>query len=224
MSRARGACAFALAVTIAVGAGCSRKSPPADAGPVASADGGLPTAESSRVLARVGARTITAGDFIAALAHMDSFDRMRYQAPERRKELLEEMIDIVLLADDARSKGLDKDPAVEEESREILRDAVLKQVRESAPKPADIPDIEVRAYYEAHRADFRDPERRRVSAIVLRTQAAASAVLAEASHGSGADWGTLVRSHSVDSSASFSGPPELAGDLGFVSPLEILAD
>jgi parvulin-like peptidyl-prolyl isomerase len=166
----------------------------------------------------VGGRTITVGDFLAALQHMDSFDRMRYQAPERRKELLDEMIDVVLLAEQARTKGLDKDPQVEQETREILREAVLKQVREGAAKPTEIPDVEVRAYYEAHRADFRDPERRRVSAIVVRTEAAAEAALAAARAGSAADWGMLVRSRSIDSSAAASGPAELAGDLGFVSP------
>jgi DNA-directed RNA polymerase subunit F len=198
--------------------GCTRKSLATDAGPTSSSVAALSSAQNSQVLARVGSRTITVGDYVAALQHMDSFDRMRYQAPERRKELLEEMIDIMLLAENARIKGLDKDPRVEQETREILRDAVLKQVRDGAQKPADIPEVDVRAYYEAHRADFRDPERRRVSVVVLRSEAAANAALAEARAGSGADWGALVRNRSIDPSAAASGPPELAGDLGFVSP------
>ena len=198
--------------------GCTRKTPSTDAGPTSSSVAALPSAQSSQVLARVGNRTITVGEYVAALQHMDSFDRMRYQAPERRKELLEEMIDIMLLAENARSKGLDKDPRVEQETREILRDALLKQVRDGAQKPADIPEVDVRAYYETHRADFRDPERRRVSVVVLRSEAAANAALAEARAGSGADWGAIVRSRSIDLSAAASGPPELAGDLGFVSP------
>jgi parvulin-like peptidyl-prolyl isomerase len=178
---------------------------------------GLSSAESAQVLARVGNKTITLGDFVAALDHMDSFDRMRYQAPERRKELLEEMIDVALLAEDARTKGLDHDPEVEQETREILRDALLKQVREGFQTPSDIPETEVSAYYEAHRPDFRDPERRRVAAIVLRRAADADEVLAE-SRATAADWGALVRRHSVAPSGDAGGPPELAGDLGFVSP------
>jgi parvulin-like peptidyl-prolyl isomerase len=210
--------AIALAMTLAACSGCTRKVAPADAGAAPSPVAGLTSAQASQVLARVGTRTITVGDFVAALEHMDSFDRIRYQAPERRKELLEEMIDVALLADEARSKGYDKDPEVEQETREILRDAVLKQVRAEAPKPSEIAEAEVRAYYEAHRGDFRDPERRRVSAVVLRNEAAANAALAEARAGSASDWGALVRSRSIDSSAAAGGPPELAGDLGFVSP------
>src|SRR5580698_11506370 len=72
----------------------------ADAG---AAMGGLTPEQSSQVLARVGDRTLTVGHYVAALEHMDQFDRMRYQSTERRKELLGEMIDVMLLADEART-------------------------------------------------------------------------------------------------------------------------
>jgi peptidyl-prolyl cis-trans isomerase C len=148
---------------------------------------------------------------------MDEFDRMRYQAPERRKELLGEMIDVMLLADEAREHGYDKDPATQQEIREIVRNAVLKKARASAPAPNDIPESEVRGYFEAHKADFHDPERRRISAIVLASEPAANAVLDALKKGPGS-WGELVRSRSIDSKAKAAVPPELAGDLGFVSP------
>jgi peptidyl-prolyl cis-trans isomerase C len=172
---------------------------------------------SAQVLARVGDRTITLGDYVAALEHMDEFDRLRYQAPERRKELLGEMIDVMLLADEAREQGYDKDPATQQEIREIVRDAVLKKARASAPAPNDIPESEVRGYFEAHNTDFHDPERRRISAIVLASEPAANAVLDALKKGPGS-WGELVRSRSIDSKAKAAVPPELAGDLGFVSP------
>src|SRR4051812_7079077 len=46
--------------------------------------------QASQVLAKVGDKTITLGDYVAALEHMDQFDRLRYQSAERRKELLNE--------------------------------------------------------------------------------------------------------------------------------------
>lgn len=193
----------------------------ADAGPLpGTASGALTPEQAAQVLARVGERTITLGDFQAALEHMDQFDRMRYQSPERRKELLGEMIDVMLLADEARERGYDKDPVTQQEIREILRDALLKKAREGVPSPNDIPAEEVRAYYEAHRADFRDPERRRVSVIVVATpsEAAAGAVLDAARKANAAQWGELVRTKSIDPSAKANTPVDLAGDLGFVSP------
>ena len=170
------------------------------------------------MLARVGDHTITLGDYVKAVQHMDQFDRMRYQSPERRRELLQEMIDVELLADEAHDKGWDKDPMTEQEIREVLRDAMLKRAAAGAPGPNDIPEDDVRAYYEAHKADFRDPERRRVAAIVLPTEAAAAQALEVAKKATAAQWGDLVRAKSVDPQAKANVPVDLAGDLGFVSP------
>jgi hypothetical protein len=207
-----------LVATIALGLGCSgckRDNPNVDAQVAAPADS---ADESSQVLARVGDRTITVGDFVTALSHMDQFDRMRFQAPERRKELLGEMIDVMLLADEAREKGYDKDPETQEELRQVMRDAVLKKAREGAPAPNDIAADEVRAYYDAHRGDFRDPERRRISLIVLGSQPAANGLLPQALKASPVEWGELVRSKSIAPGAKSNVPADLAGDFGFVNP------
>jgi peptidyl-prolyl cis-trans isomerase C len=212
--------AIAAALPLFVVACSSCKSPSSgtavDAG--AAAIGVLTAEQASQVLARVGDRTLTLGDFEAALEHMDQFDRMRYQSPERRKELLAEMIDVMLLADEAREKGYDKDPVTQQEMREILRDAMLKKAREGVPAPNEIPQDEVRTYFEAHRADFQDPERRRVSAIVLASEATAATVLDAARKATPVQWGELVRGKSVDVGAKAATPADMAGDLGFVSP------
>jgi peptidyl-prolyl cis-trans isomerase C len=220
--------AGALALAMAAVA-CSHPSGPS----AAPADGGggvgtLSPEEASQVLAHVGDRTITLGDYVAALQHMDQFDRIRYSAPARRRELLGEMIDVMLLADEAREKGYDKDPVTQQEVREILRDALLKKAREGVPAPEDIPAPEVQAYFDAHRADFHDPERRRVSAIVVATPGAAASVLAGAAKATPFQWGELVRTKSIDdrgagasrspSKPELEGPADLAGDFGFVSP------
>jgi parvulin-like peptidyl-prolyl isomerase len=208
-----------LLAVVAMGcSGCKSKSsaPVADAGVTTS--GALTPEQAAQVLARVGDHTITLGEFEAALEHMDQFDRMRYQSPERRKELLGEMIDVALLADEAHDKGYDKDPVTQQELREILRDAMLKKAREGVPAPNELPVEEVRAYYDAHRADFHDPERRRVSAVVLTTEAAAAAALETARKASAAQWGELVRAKSTDAMAKSNTPLDMAGDFGFVSP------
>ncbi len=175
--------------------------------------------QAAQVLAKVGDRTITLGDYTAALEHMDQFDRLRYQSPERRKELLDEMITVELLAMEATAKGYDKEPLAQQELRAILRDAMLAEARKGAPTPADVPESEVRAWFEAHRAEYKDPERRRVSIIVLPTQAEAEGVLAAAKKAGGAaQWGELVRSKSIDPQARANVPIDLAGDVGIVSP------
>ncbi len=178
--------------------------------------------QQSKVLAKVGDKTITLGDFVASLENMDQFDRLRYQSTERRKELLTEMITVELLAQEARAKGYDKDPSAEQEVRSILRDAMLAQARKNAPTPNDISDGDARAYFDAHKSEYRDPERRRLSCIVLKDEAAAKAVITTATASSkglsAAEWGELVRSKSTDTQAKANVPVDLAGDMGIVSP------
>ncbi|HLK39124.1 MAG TPA: peptidylprolyl isomerase [Polyangiaceae bacterium] len=214
MRAAPGPCARVLALGLALGAGC--KTPSSSGGDVGSTPS-TPDA-SSEVLARVGDRSITLGDYLAALEHMDQFDRMRYAAPERRRELLGEMIDVMLLADEARAKGYDKEPLTQQEIREVLRDAMLRRARAGAPAPADIPATDVRAYYDAHREDFRDPERRRISAVVTASEAVAAGVLDAAGRATAAQWGELVRAKSTEPEATPQPPVDLAGDLGFITP------
>src|SRR6185436_11343208 len=122
-------------------------------------DGGAPALglsgeQASRVLAKVGDRTITVGDFARTLERMDQYDRFRYQSKERRRELLSEMVDVELLAAEARRRGLDKAPEAQEGIRQLLRDAVLAEARRGAPAPAEISPDEIRRYYDSHQEKF----------------------------------------------------------------------
>ncbi|MCL2723435.1 MAG: peptidyl-prolyl cis-trans isomerase [Polyangiaceae bacterium] len=214
--------ALALALVFGEAAmfvGCNDrgKGAPVDAGhPQQTA---LTPEQAQKPVAKVGDDTITLGDFAAALEHMDAFDRLRYQSPERRKELLDEMITVDLLAKEAVAKGYDKDPLAQQELRAILRDAMLAEARKDALLPADVPESEVRAYFEAHRADYKDPERRRISLVVLKSEAEGREALAVAKKAkTAAEWGEIVRTKSIDPQARASVPVDLAGDFGILSP------
>lgn len=207
-----------LAPTLSGCKSCGENTTATDAGSHAQTDLLTPE-QAAKPLAKVGDDTLTLGDYAAALEHMDPFDRLRYQSPERRKELLEEMITVQLLAKEATAKGYDKEPLAQQELRAILRDAMLAEARKDVPTPQDVPEAEVRAFFEEHRADYKDPERRRVSVVVLRDDGQARAALAEAKKAASlADWGELVRSRSIDPQARANVPVDLAGDLGIVSP------
>lgn len=209
-----------LAGSIAGCSGCgdSNQATQADAGP---AIGGLTPEQAARVVAKVGDRAITLGDYAGVLDRMDAFDRLRYQTSERRRELLDELIDVELMAFEAQRRGLDKKPTTQEAVRQILRDALLAEARLGLPSPTDIPVEEVRAYYEKNRETYREPERRRVSAIVLDDEAKAKKVLASALEKKDAtSWGKLFFEHSLSAAKEKVGnvPLDLAGDLGIVGP------
>ncbi|AKT43393.1 peptidyl-prolyl cis-trans isomerase [Chondromyces crocatus] len=182
---------------------------------------GLSAEQSSRVLAKVGDRVITLGDFAAALDQMDQFDRLRYQSKERRRELLSELVDVELLAMEAQRRGLDKEPDVQDALRQTMRDAILAQERRSLPAPAEISAEEVRAYFDANSDKFVEPERRRLAAIVLKSRADAEKVLKEAQKANTAiAWGELFFKQSISAPKvrDANAPVDLAGDLGIVGP------
>jgi parvulin-like peptidyl-prolyl isomerase len=204
--------------------GCHAKNNAGTAGgPSASASAqpaGLTPELAGRVLAKVGDHEITLGEYAATLERMDPFERLRYQSQDRRKQLLDELVDLELLAGEARRRGLDKQPETEERVRQMLRDELLAQVRASVPAPSDISEADARRYYDEHRDDFREPERRRVAHIACASEAEAKALLEKAQSANATEWGKLVESKSKDvrTKPSAALPPELAGDLGIVGP------
>lgn len=203
--------------------GCSGSTPGGGLAADAGADGRL-TAEQARVvLARVGTRSITLGDYAAALERMDPFERMRYQTKDRRQALLDEMINVELLAREAERRGLDRRPETIELVRQFQRDELLARLRASLPRPQDLPAADVSRHYQEHRADFLEPAQRRGAEIVLADAALARRVVREATGASPDRWGELVQQYAPDAA-----PPagdrtaarpaiEVPGDLGFLS-------
>jgi len=175
---------------------------------------------AAQVLAKVGDREITLGDYAATLDRMDPFERARYQSADRRKQLLNEIIQVQLLADEAKRRGLDQQPETQERLRQMLRDELLRDVRSHVLGPSDIPEADVHAYFDAHHDEFKEPERRRVAHVVVASEAQAKSLLAKAQNASAADWGKLVADNSLDKPLKTTGPlpVELAGDLGIVGP------
>jgi parvulin-like peptidyl-prolyl isomerase len=179
---------------------------------------GLAPEQARVVLARVGEKAITVGDYAAALQRMDRFERLRYQSPERRKQLLDELIAIELLADEARRQGLDRELDTQLRLDQAVRDEVLGDLRAAEPTPDSIPESEVRSYYDSHKDEFMEPERRRVAEVVATRVEEAKRVIEAARNASAQDWGRLVRKNSTGrKDASGSVPLELEGDLGIVS-------
>jgi PPIC-type PPIASE domain len=209
------------AVLAALASGCNEKAleqvPSGSAEPV----GGIGAEQAAKIVAKAGERTITLGDFARTLDRMDPFDRLRYQTKERRRELLQEMIDVELLAQEARRRGLDRRPEVVDALRQLHRDALLQKVRDTLPPPGAVTADEVKAYYEANAERYNEPERRRVSAIVMTSKAEAEKVLKLAQNVKNAtEWGELFLKNSITAPRSRgpNDPVDLMGDLGIVGP------
>lgn len=189
MSRQRLSTAFLVATIAAAGlvpacsgGGCGKQADqPAAPAEATKLTHGLSKEQADQVLIKVGDVTITTGQFAQRLADLSPYLRARYNSPERRREFLDNMVRFELLAIAAREKGFDKAPEVERTRKEVMVQKLMEQLfDESGIKPAEVTEAEIKAYYDANKAEFSKPEQVRASHIVIKNRAAAERVLREA--------------------------------------------
>lgn len=213
--------ALGVAVVL-LSVGCKKSTPPpVDSNSPSSA---IPSVErvppelADRTLAKVGERVITVSDYAMVLDRMDRFERMRYQTPERRKALLDELINTELLAREAERRGLDKRPEAQAYLNQLLADEVRRRLRATLPPSEQLSAEEVQAYYAAHRDDFAQPERRRVALITVASLAAGKKLLAELqADGSVEAWNALSRKYHIHAPPAGALPVAVLGDEGFTA-------
>lgn len=138
---------------------------------------GLTAAEREAPVATIGDRVITAGEFAEIVASKGPFLSVRYNAPERRRELLDQLVRFELLANEADARGYDDLPEVVRSRKQLVVRRFLKREYEDAFSPDDVSDEDVAAYYEAHLAEFNKPAQIRASQIVVATEAEARRLL-----------------------------------------------
>jgi hypothetical protein len=111
---------------------------------------------------------------------LGAFGQARFRGADGRRALIDAVISEELLVQEARDAGLASDPrvrfAVLEELAELQRAAMLERRLPRAEVAADTAAL--RARYQAERASFTTPERRRLRAVRFDTWEAAEAALA----------------------------------------------
>lgn len=167
------------------------------------------------VVAHVGDITVTKGELERRLAQTPRNDLAGFgSSPEQiRRNFLEHVvIRDILMANEARARGLDKVREIRERTLGAYRAMLLSAVR-SASKADAVTDEEVKAYYEANPDRFVSPKSITLFRILLETEAEATSIIAEL--GERPDlrlWNKLVKDKSVDPESKKRG-----GNLGKVA-------
>ncbi|BDG03485.1 peptidylprolyl isomerase [Anaeromyxobacter oryzae] len=140
-----------LGVAASAIAACNPQSGPRKTGPAVAKGNGI---------------TITADEFKARLDEQSPFIRARYSSLDRKKEFLDSLIRFEVLAREAEKQGLQNDPDVQLTMKKIM---VQKLVQKSFQDPAgaQLPDSELQAYYDQHKADYFRPKKVRVAAVIF---------------------------------------------------------
>ncbi len=123
--------------------------------------------KSGPVVAHVGDDTITADEFKKKLDETSPFLRARYNTLDRKKEFLDNLIKNELLVQEAEKEGLESSPAVREQVKRALVTELLRQKLDERLTGADIPDEELKKFYDAHVDDFVKPERARIFRLLV---------------------------------------------------------
>lgn len=201
----------AVIIVLAVSsASCSKK---AEEAPVVEEEwpkNGLTEAQANEVLAKVGDRTITVGDFADRLASQSPYLRARFESPERRKEFLDNLVRFELLVYEAKRLGYGDEPEIVRARRNAMIQQMVKKEVDEPLEGLEITDEEVQAVYDANPLEFDRPGQVRASDIFIEDRARANELLVRAKKTDLAGFRKLAREESEDEKTKANG-----GDLHF---------
>lgn len=123
--------------------------------------------KANRTLFTIHGQRFTVGEFWQEYQELPPTFLLDYQGNEGRKALAERLIERLLLVEDSYDRLLDVQNQAEIE--EIRLDVLAQMMdQEEVDDKIEITDEEVRAYYDAHKADLVEPPQARIRAILVR--------------------------------------------------------
>ncbi len=158
---------------VAALSGCGKTSTPAPTSGSAPA-----TTPNSPVVARVGDSVITAAELRRKLGEQSPYLQARYEQMKNKKEFLDNLIRFELLAQDAKKRGIDREPKVQDEINKVLVSQLTSEMFDASQEHDT--DAQLKAYYDQHIAEFHQPARIRARQIFLAAPAADRAARARA--------------------------------------------
>jgi peptidyl-prolyl cis-trans isomerase C len=138
---------------------------------------GLTPEQAAQPLVVIGDTSVTVGDFAEQLADKSPYLRARYTSPERRRELLDELVKFELLAKEAARRGLDKSDEVVRTKKQLMVQQMMKAEFEDKVKLSDITDADIKDYYDSHPDEFNKPAQVRASVLIAKDEAKAKKLL-----------------------------------------------
>ncbi len=174
------------------------------------------------VIARVGERTVTLGDFKRYLDRNTGTD-LAQMGPEVASAMTDQYLEAVILSEYAAGHGVeipaekiaasvrnDAGATVIEKRDELRRQKLIGDMSENIPMPSD---ADVRAYYEQHPNEFRSGEELHVKQILVHDEDVASQIVQKLHAG--------VSFEELSSQYSLAPNAKKGGEIGYVSRGEL---
>ena len=194
---------FLLTLTLFLGVGCG----PSDPGNATAPDVNAPGAGPD-ILVRVNSVPLTRSDLFTYAGQSGNPMQAGGQG------LLDELINLELLRQEAVKQGIDRDPEIRMILANLEKNILAAQVIENKAGSLQFSDAEIQAEYDQQVAAL-GPTEYRARHILVRTEQEAELLIQRIQTGS--DFAVLAQEHSMDTSG------EEGGDLGWFNPLQMVA-
>jgi peptidyl-prolyl cis-trans isomerase C len=171
-------------------------------------------APSDQAVVSVGSAILTVADVERRLASVPPYQLPTYGSnpDEIRRNFVDKvLVPELLYAEEARRRKLEQEPAIVDRLREVLRQAMEAELRDSVAAKEPVTPAEVGKYFSEHRDRFETPRRIRVWRILVPDQGQAKRIIEQARGTDGPTKWTEAARSSLDKATALR-----SGDVGFV--------
>jgi peptidyl-prolyl cis-trans isomerase C len=137
--------------------------------------------DPSQIVAKVGDAVITVSDVQGRIDKQAPFVRARYVSADKKKELVDGLVQFEVMAAEAARRGYDKDPDVQWVMRQQMVAKWIQRDFDAKLKDDDVPEADVERYYNDHPPEFHQKDEARVRVVFLKDKSRADHVYAVAS-------------------------------------------
>jgi peptidyl-prolyl cis-trans isomerase C len=185
---------------------------------------GASFSQDDAVVAKVGGKSITRSDFNKLLSFYDAEKQKMIEAnPQLKEQLLMQMVQTLVISGVAKQSGFAESPEIREHL-DLLTNSFLanEYLKREIIQKTEVPDNEVKTYYDTHTDEFKNPEMMRARHILFLAEPAATDEEKKSVYEKAAD--TLKKIKAGEDFAKLatdlSGDPgskAKGGDLGFIA-------
>lgn len=124
----------------------------------------------NKVLAIVAGREITQRDIDIIISKYPEQQRAMFQSEDAKKAILEQAIGFELMYHKGKELKIDETPVYLEQVKIIEKEILIQRTVEDVLSKVIVTDEEAKAYYEANKSEFAEPERVSAKHILMATE------------------------------------------------------
>ncbi len=178
-------------------------------------------AAKDKVIARVGDEVITMADFESMMGMVPPQYRSQMTSPQAKRQLLNQIIEGMLLAKEARRLELDKKERTIYMIKSSADQVLIRELVKELQANLDISQEEIKSYYDQNTDKFQSPPQIKARHILVKTEEEAKAIRAELDNGG--DFATIAKEKSIGPSKDKGGDLGWFGKGRMVKPFEEVA-